>query len=147
MWWPYVESLDVANPSGSLREKNLCVPQFHAPIVYVYQISELCDKFQVSPIKLIFIEIWYMAVPHMGLCERRRVRKAVTSKAPEGKIFIFMFLCYKTLSCKFYTRGERGLTLQGSYVYHRIPKPMVDIFIKMTGGVLFLERAETPSVV
>ena len=36
------------NHSGSLRNKILCIPQFHPPIVYVYQISELCDKFQVS---------------------------------------------------------------------------------------------------
>ena len=27
--------------------KKLCVPQRHPPILYVYQISELCDKFQV----------------------------------------------------------------------------------------------------
>ena len=25
----------------------LCVPRFHPPVVYVYQISQLCDKFQV----------------------------------------------------------------------------------------------------
>ena len=35
-------------PFWVFEEKKLYVPQFHPPIVHVYQISELCDKFQVS---------------------------------------------------------------------------------------------------
>ena len=33
--------------SGFLRKNILSVPQLHPPIVYVYQIAELWDKFQV----------------------------------------------------------------------------------------------------
>ena len=46
--------------SGLLTKKNLCVPQLPSPIVYVYKISELCDKFQILSVCGGFMSLWML---------------------------------------------------------------------------------------